>query len=158
VIGARGVAADAQPTNHFIVSIKCNAAAKGDDAARHEADAGALRLKPRIEGVGVVQSIKGTARLRHAIKIGGRQSKLIVAEVIRRARLCNRDRTASWPWVVSGVVADRVDHRAENAFAVDYGGPHFVRLEETAISTLDNRLQLVLHLSDDVGRNAAWLR
>ena len=70
VIGAGGVAADAESADHLPALIERNAATESDDAAWHEPEARSLRLEGRVKRVRVVQAIERTAGLCRPIEVG----------------------------------------------------------------------------------------
>lgn len=142
VIGAGCVAADAEPADHVARLVERHAAAESDDAAGDIAEAGSLRLKLRIEWIGVVQSVQRPAGLRRPVEHRGREREIRIAEIIRRARLGDGDRAAARPGVAG------LDHGAKNALTIDDGGPHQIGLEETAIAALHDRRQLFLDVLD----------
>ena len=151
MVRARGIAAHAQSANHLAVFIESDAAAEGDDSACNLVETGLLRIKGRIEGIRVVQSIKRTARLRGRIKVCSRDGELAVAEAIRGECLGHRNCAASRP----GVIFTVGDNGADHAPAIDDGGPHQVWLEQPAIAILYNLEQLLLHAFNSASVNGA---
>lgn len=150
VIRAGGVATDAQPADHLAVFIQRNAAAEGDDAARDAVDPRPLRIEFWVERIGVVQSIKRSARLCWGVEVRSRDGELAVAESIRRERLRHCNITAARPRVAFGIEIFRADNRADNAFAIDDSRPHHAWREQSAIIFFHYCLQLALNLFDHI--------
>ena len=135
VIGAGGVAADAERPEQAVLVIERETAAEGDDATDLPANQGivgraefrgiAAVERGQVDGIGCREAVEIAGGLRAGVEIGGRKRIFGEAQRVGGVGLLGRDGAAPEPLVGwRGLAAE--GERADDAIAGDERGPFVV--------------------------------